>query len=145
MTLSKVRDYIQQRVEAIEPKMSIIDSAFLDDISETKSDKSYFISYDITTTEQHQTHLTDVISASVTFSFKSPKSSAKDFDKYMELVNKIRLSCVNKTNIENFSDTDQNPINNCEAVSQTIEPLSTNKRQLIINLALDFTVSQVIC
>ena len=145
MILSKVRSYIESKIKEVDRSFKAVDTPFDIDVAENNADKSYYIKYNVVSTEQLNTHVKDSIDAEVTFSFKAFRDNTNKYDDVMNLVNTIRMKCINITEIQEYSDVDQNKIMSCLSVSQIGEQLPNNNKQIIITLSLEFSVNQSIC
>jgi len=145
MILSKVRKYIATQIKAIDSKFKEIDAPFIDSISESRIDKAYHIKYDVNGTEELQTDISDDITAEVKFYFKSFKRGVVKYDYAMDIVNSIRMKCININSLQEFSDEDQNKIVSCRSISQIGEQLGDNGEIIVITLMLDMTIYQAIC
>jgi len=145
MTLSKVRAYIESKIKDVDSKFKRVESPFNIDVAENIADKSYFIKYDVTSSEQMQTSIKDSIYVECQFSFKSFRHGIDKYDYAMDLVNTIRMKCINIKELVEFDDTDQNKIISCETISQNGEQLPNNNKIIIINLTLELNINQAIC
>ena len=145
MILSKVRKYIAAQIKAVDSKFKEIDAPFIDSISESRIDKAYHIKYDVNGTTELQTDISDSITAEVRFYFKSFKRGVVKYDYAMDVVNSIRMKCININSLQEFSDEDQNKIVSCHPISQVGEQLGDNGEIIEIILTLDMNIYQAIC
>ena len=146
MALSKVREYINTTIESIDSTLEEWKSPFDgENIPETKSDKSYYIKYDLESSTNDQQTVTDIVGAEIGFYFKTFKKEIDTYDEGMDLVNEIRLKLLSKSNIQSFISTDNNPISEVTCDSQEGDFIDSNKKQIKITLTLGFRIIQVIC
>jgi len=146
MILSKVRDYVKTQISAIDSNLVEWGSPFdSSNIPETLADRAYFIKYDVASTSESQTTISDRIDVEVQFFFKGFRDELNEYDDAMDKVNTIRIKCISISSIEAFKSTDENPIYEVISTSQLGEMLSSNERQIIITLNLVIGLNQVYC
>lgn len=146
MAISKIRDYIVSSIASVDSKLKKWDSPFdADDIPETCANNAYSIKYDLSTSENGQQTVEDIVEAEISFLFKGFRDEADVYDNSMDLVNTIRLKLLSKTNIQAFINTDDNPIATVTSNSITGSSIDNNKRQVLITLSVSFLIYQTIC
>ena len=113
-----------------------------DNIPKSVLDKSYFMSYSISTVENGTT-MEDNINIEIEHFFKGYRNPQDAIDNAMELCNSIRLEILDPQTIASFNEV---TILGIDSVSQTPEPLNaSNDNSIIVTTVLNLRLIQINC
>lgn len=147
MRYSKIRTYLKELIERADPSFKEHKDAFnTDNIAKTSFNKAYHISYDIPSIDfGADAYFTSNASAAVTFFFKGYRCPQTALDDSMDIVGGLSQDFASVSNLTAYRMSYDFPIQVCNPVSQTPQPLQSNDNSIIITLDLNLEIILSIC
>lgn len=144
--LSKVRTYLKNQISTVDSNLVEWPHPFtVETLPDSMFDTAYWITYQVSGSEESQIYFMESISVQMQFCFHSFNDQVADFDAAMNKVNSIKLEAISKTNIEAFRATDNYPIQRVIPVSQVSIETVDNEKKIIIELNLEIQLAQTSC
>ena len=146
MSLSKIRAYFNNQIKAVDSDFKPHNDAFNDEnLPATSIDKSYHLTYEISSSALGQQMVEQVIGVSIKFYFKGYLDTIVMFDDAMNLVNTISNNAMSKDAIYAFRSTDNYPLQLVEMLSMTPEQFDKNDNSMTVDVEFNANIFYNIC
>lgn len=146
MKLSKIRDYLDSRINALNLGLTKWDDGFnADNIPSSIINKSYHVAYSFPSVEQNQATQNYITDIEIKFFFKAFRSVSDQIDDSYDLVNTIAKNLTSIEEIESYRSTDDFPIQVITVNSIINEQLFNNDNAIIVTLNLSATIIDINC
>ena len=144
--LSKIRNYVNSRVEAVSRDFREHQDAFnSENIAGTVFNKAYHVSYSASSITEVELTAEMNMSVNVQLFFRGGRDTLETYDNAMNTAWNVLRGISSRTNINNFRATDGYPIQSASPLSVTPEPLENNDNSMVVTLEFNMIVITTIC